>query len=221
MVYVYVCVCVPSSSCRGRVSPAPSSCPELPVAQHSAPNASTRLAGRRGGREAHTGRSSPARSRQWNQTHPCWFKFFFPTSIPHAHPPLLPFAIPSYLLQGVLVSLVGALEFSHQFSQCAVGQWFVHQVLAAAHTQWSVAAVAVDTQHNMVEAVAWKLGLKADGETLEWRQPVGQVAGQHSGIKERSGPDFTVILQSEIMSPLSVGWQSYSKWHYTNGTNGN
>lgn len=131
-------------------------------------------------------------------------QILFPTSIPHAHPPLLPFFIPSYLLQGVLVSLVGALEFSHQFSQCAVGQWFVHQVLAAAHTQWSVAAVAVDTQHNMVEAVAWKLGLKADGETLEWRQPVGQVAGQHSGIKERSEPNFT---ESEIMSPLSVGWQ--------------
>lgn len=41
----------------------------------------------------------------------------------------------SYLLQSVLVSLVGALELGHQFSQCAVGQWFVHQVLAAAHAQ--------------------------------------------------------------------------------------
>lgn len=97
-------------------------------------------------------------------------------------PPLfIPF---SYLLQSVLVSLVGALELSHQLSQCAVGQRFVHQVLAAAHAQRAVAAVAVDAQHNMVEAVARKLGLKADGETLERRQPVGKVAGRHIGVKE-------------------------------------
>ena len=52
----------------------------------------------------------------------------------------------------------------------------VHQVLAAAHAQRPVAAVAVDAQDNMVEAVARKLGLKADGETLERRQAVGQVS---------------------------------------------
>lgn len=170
----------PSSSCPGRASPAPSSSPELPVGQHSASNASTRLAGRRGGREAHTGRSSPGRSRSSNQTHRSWF-YFFPTSITHLHPPLPP---SSYLLQSVLVSLVGALELGHQFSQCAVGQRLVHQVLAAAHAQRSVAAVAVDAQHNVVEAVARKLGLKADGEALERRQPVGQVAGRHSRVKE-------------------------------------
>lgn len=102
-----------------------------------------------------------------------------------APPPSSPSLPPSpYLLQSVLVSLVGALELGHQFSQCAVGQRLVHQVLAAAHAQRSVAAVAVDAQHNVVEAVARKLGLKADGETLERRQPVGQVAGRHSGIKE-------------------------------------
>ena len=73
----------------------------------------------------------------------------------------------SYLLQSVLVSLVRALKLGHQFSQCAVCQRFVHQVLATAHAKRSVAAVAVDAQHNVVEAVARKLGFKADGETLE------------------------------------------------------
>lgn len=44
----------------------------------------------------------------------------------------------------------------------------------------------------MVKAVTRKLGLKADGETLERRQPIGQVADQHSRIKERPGSFFVV-----------------------------
>lgn len=77
----------------------------------------------------------------------------------------------------MLVSLVRTLKFSHQFSQCPVSQWFVHQVLAAAHAHRSVATVAVDAQDHMVETVTRKLGLKADGETLQRREAVGQVAG--------------------------------------------
>lgn len=77
----------------------------------------------------------------------------------------------------MLVSLVGALKLGHQLPQRAVGQWFVHEVLTAAHPQRSIAAVAVDAQHDVVEAVAGKLGLEADGEALERRQPVCQVAG--------------------------------------------
>lgn len=94
----------------------------------------------------------------------------------HPHPPRV--RTPSYLLQGVLVSPVGALELGHQFAQRAVRQRLVHQVLAAAHAQRAVAAVAVHAQHHVVEAVARKLRLKADGEALERRQPVGQVAGR-------------------------------------------
>lgn len=88
----------------------------------------------------------------------------------------------------MLVSLVRALELGHQFSQRAVDQRLVHQVLAAAHAQRSVAAVAVDAQDNVVEAVARKLGLKADGETLKRRQAVGQV----SAVKLRSFADAAV-----------------------------
>lgn len=110
----------------------------------------------------------------------------------------------------MLVSLVGALELGHQFSQCAVGQRFVHQVRAAAHAQRTVAAVAVDAQHNVVEAVARKLGLKADGETLERRQPVGQVAGQQTGIKEGSEGffSFNVIFLHILLS--QTGFIRYS-----------
>lgn len=107
----------------------------------------------------------------------------------HSSSPSLPSSLLhpiSHLLQGVLVSLVGVLKLGHQFSQRAVGQWFVHQVLAAAHAQRSVATVTVDAQHNVVEAVTRKLSLKADGETLERRQPVCQVAGQHTGVREGS-----------------------------------
>lgn len=82
----------------------------------------------------------------------------------------------SYLLQSVLVSLVGALKLGHQFSQRAVRQRLVHQVLAAAHAQRAVAPVAVHAQDDVVEAVARKLRLEADGEALQGRQPVGQVA---------------------------------------------
>lgn len=90
----------------------------------------------------------------------------------------LPVRTPSYLFQGVLVSPVGALELGHQFAQRAVRQRLVHQVLAAAHAQRTVAAVAVHAQHHMVEAVARKLRLKADGEALERRQAIGQIAGR-------------------------------------------
>lgn len=54
----------------------------------------------------------------------------------------------------MLVSLVGALELGHQFPQRVVRQRLVHEVLAAAHAQRAVAAVAVDAQHDVVEAVA-------------------------------------------------------------------
>ena len=87
----------------------------------------------------------------------------------------------------MLVSLVGALKVGHQFSQRAVSQRFVHQVGAPAHAQRPVAPVAVNAQNHVVEAVSGELGFKADGETLERRQPVGQVADQHQGVKERSG----------------------------------
>lgn len=117
---------------------------------------------------------------------------------PSLMPPLPPSFNRSHLLQSVLVSLVGALELCNQFSQCAVSQWFVHQVLAAAHAKRTVAAVAVYAQHNVVEAVARKLGLKADGETLERRQTVGQVAGQHTGVKEGSG-GFLFLLLSDML----------------------
>lgn len=73
-----------------------------------------------------------------------------------------------------------------------MGEWFVHQVLAAAHTERPIPAIAIDAQHNMVKAVTRKLGLKADGKTLERRQPIGQVADQHRRIKERSGRIFVV-----------------------------
>lgn len=106
------------------------------------------------------------------------------THVAHLLPRLPP---SSYLLQGVLVSLVGALELRHQFSQRAVRQRLVHQVLASAHAERAVAAVAVDAQHDVVEAVPRKLGLKADGETLERRQAVGQVAGQRLRIWGRAG----------------------------------
>lgn len=85
----------------------------------------------------------------------------------------------------MLVSLVGVLELGHQLPQRAVGQRLVHEVLTAAHAQRSIAAVAVDTQHDVVEAVARELGLKADGEALERRQSVGQVAVDVA--KERCG----------------------------------
>ena len=82
-----------------------------------------------------------------------------------------------YLLQRVLVSLVGALELRHQLAQGAVRQRLVHQVAAPAHAQGAVASVAVHAQHHVVEAVARELGLEADGEALQGGQPVGQVAG--------------------------------------------
>ena len=72
-----------------------------------------------------------------------------------------------YLLQRVLVSLVGALELRHQLAQGAVRQRLVHQVTAPAHAQGAIAAVAVHAQHHVVEAVARELGLEADGETLQ------------------------------------------------------
>lgn len=78
----------------------------------------------------------------------------------------------------MLVSLVGALELGHQLPQRVVRQRLVHEVLAAAHAQRAVAAVAVDAQHDVVEAVARELGLKADGEALQRGQPVGQVTAQ-------------------------------------------
>lgn len=59
-----------------------------------------------------------------------------------------------HLFQRVLVSLVRALKLSHQFSQRAVCQRFVHQVLTAAHAQRTISAIAVDAKHNVVEAVA-------------------------------------------------------------------
>lgn len=123
----------------------------------------------------------------------------------------------SYLLQSVLVSLIRALKLGHQFSQCAVCQRFVHQVLAAAHSKWSVAAIAVDAQHNMVEAVAWKLGFKADWETLEWRQPVGQVAGQHSRVKEGSrGFYLSWFRYLERFIFGFIEWSYPDPWNCTN-----
>lgn len=54
----------PSFSCPGHVSPDPSSSPEFRVGSCSAPNTSTRLAERHGGREARTSQSSPGRDGQ-------------------------------------------------------------------------------------------------------------------------------------------------------------
>lgn len=47
-----------------------------------------------------------------------------------------------------------------------------------------------------------ELGLKADGEALERCQPVGQVTGQHSGVKGETTGEFFLLTtdQNEIMS---------------------
>lgn len=90
----------------------------------------------------------------------------------------------------MLVLPVGTLKFSHQVSQGPVGQRLVHQVLAPAHSQRPVAAIAVHPQNHMVEAVTRELGLKADGEALQCGQPVGQVAAQKL-LRIRTPPPHT------------------------------
>ena len=85
----------------------------------------------------------------------------------------------------MLVAQVRVLKVGNQLSERAEGQGLVHQVLAPAHAQRAVAAVAVDAQDHVVEVVAGELGLKADGETLQGGQAVGQVAGGEAwGVKE-------------------------------------
>ena len=94
----------------------------------------------------------------------------------------------SHLFERVLVAQVRVLKVGNQLSERAEGQGLVHQVLAPAHAQRAVAAVAVDAQDHVVEVVAGELGLKADGETLQGGQAVGQVAGGEAwGVKEEKG----------------------------------
>lgn len=77
------------------------------------------------------------------------------------------------LLYGVLVAAVGVLKLEDQLTECTKTQGLVHQVSAPAHTQRTVATIAVDTQHNMVKVVAGELCFKANGETLQWGQAIG------------------------------------------------
>lgn len=79
----------------------------------------------------------------------------------------------------MLVSLVGALKVVHQLTERAVVERLVHEVRAPAHAQRAVASVAVDAQDHVVETVARELRLEADGEALQRRQAVGQVAGRN------------------------------------------
>ena len=99
-----------------------------------------------------------------------------------------PHASETHLFERVLVAPVRVLEVGDQLAERAEGQGLVHQVLAPAHAQCAVAPVAVDAQNHVVEVVAGELGLKADGETLQGGQAVGQVAGGEAwGLRKKMG----------------------------------
>lgn len=80
------------------------------------------------------------------------------------------------LPQGVPVPPVGALKFLHQVHQSPKLQRLEHEVLPAADAQRAEASPTVDSQHDVVEVVPWELRLEAEGEALDVRHVVGEVA---------------------------------------------
>lgn len=78
-----------------------------------------------------------------------------------------------HLLHGVLVMAVRVLKVEHQLAERAEAQGSVHEVGTPTHTQRTVAAVAVNAQHHVMEVVPGELRLKADGETFYGGQTVG------------------------------------------------
>lgn len=77
------------------------------------------------------------------------------------------------LLDCVQVLLIGVFKVKDEVTQSPKGQWLVHQLCPSAHAQWAIPAIAVNSQHNVVKAVSWEAGFKADGESLNGRLPIG------------------------------------------------